>query len=258
MTPPEKMVRIADRLKESEHVRVRPLNIQDLPEEIRRLKSIYNAMLERNWLFLPMNEEEFDSITARLRPLVRVRPELCLIAEVKGEPVAFCITLPDSNVAIREAGGQLTRWGVPVGLAKMAWAARRIERLRVLLFGIKPGYRRRGLDALLGLEDLRAARRLGYDGGGARLDHRGQRADEPCHRVHRRSAVQDVPDLRQDPVNRARPRHDPAGHPQGSSADFDLRLVLEGKIQDGVRPSARARSRAASRSTIEKPLPTQW
>ncbi len=164
MTPPEKMVRIAERLKDSEQVRVRPLNIHDLPEEIRRLKSIYNAMLDRNWLFLPMNEEEFDSITARLRPLVRVRPELCLIAEVKGEPVAFCITLPDSNLAIREAGGQLTRWGVPVGLAKMAWAARRIERLRVLLFGIKPGYRRRGLDALLGLETLRAARRLGYDG----------------------------------------------------------------------------------------------
>ena len=164
MTPPEKMVRIAERLKESEQVRVRPLNVQQLPEEIRRLKSIYNAMLDRNWLFLPMNEEEFDSITARLRPLVRVRPELCLIAEVKGEPAAFCITLPDTNVAIREAGGQLTRWGFPVGLAKMAWAARRIERLRVLLFGIKPGYRRRGLDALLGLETLRAARRLGYEG----------------------------------------------------------------------------------------------
>jgi GNAT superfamily N-acetyltransferase len=164
MTPPEKMVRIAERLKESEQVRVRPLDIRDLPEEIRRLKSIYNAMLDRNWLFLPMNEEEFDSITARLRPLVRVRPELCLIAEVKGEPAAFCITLPDSHVAIREAGGQLTRWGLPVGLAKMAWAARRIERLRVLLFGIKPGYRRRGLDALLGIESLRAARRLGYEG----------------------------------------------------------------------------------------------
>jgi GNAT superfamily N-acetyltransferase len=67
-------------------------------------------------------------------------------------------------VAIREAGGQLTRWGLPVGLVKMAWAARRIERLRVLLFGIKPGYRRRGLDALLGIETLRAARRLGYEG----------------------------------------------------------------------------------------------
>jgi GNAT superfamily N-acetyltransferase len=164
VAPPEKVVRVAERLRESENVRVRPLDVGHLPEEIRRLKSIYNAMLDRNWLFLPMNEEEFDSITARLRPLVRVRPELCLIAEVKGEPVAFSLTLPDSNRAIRAANGQLTRWGFPVGLVRMAWAARDIERLRVLLFGIKPGYRRRGLDALLYLETLRAARRLGYDG----------------------------------------------------------------------------------------------
>jgi GNAT superfamily N-acetyltransferase len=164
MTPPEKVVRIAERLKESEHVRVRPINVRDLPEEIRRLKSIYHAMLDPKWLFLPMNEEEFDAITARLRPLVRVQPELCLIAEVRGEPAAFSITLPDSNLAIRAANGQLTRWGFPVGLFKMAWAARDIERLRVLLFGIKPGFRRRGLDAVLGIETLRAARRLGYDG----------------------------------------------------------------------------------------------
>ncbi len=164
MAPPEKVVRVAERLRDSENVRVRPIDIGNLPEEIRRLKSIYNAMLDRNWLFLPMNEEEFDSITARLRPLVRVRPELCLIAEVKGEPAAFSLTLPDSNRAIRAANGQLTRWGLPVGLIRMAWAARDIDRLRVLLFGIKPGYRRRGLDALLYLETLRTARRLGYDG----------------------------------------------------------------------------------------------
>jgi GNAT superfamily N-acetyltransferase len=165
LAPPEKVVRVAERLREQQGVRVRPIDLRQLPEEIRRLKSIYNAMMDPAWLFLPMNEEEFDGIVARLRPLVRVRPELCLIAEVRGEPVAFSITLPDANHAIRAAGGYLTRWGLPVGLARMAWATRNIERLRVLLFGIKPGFRRRGLDALLYLETLRTARRLGYDGG---------------------------------------------------------------------------------------------
>jgi GNAT superfamily N-acetyltransferase len=165
LAPPEKVVRVAERLREQQGVRVRPIDLRQLPEEIRRLKSIYNAMMDPAWLFLPMNEEEFDGIVARLRPLVRVRPELCLIAEVRGEPVAFSITLPDANRAIQAAGGYLTRWGLPVGLVRMAWATRNIERLRVLLFGIKPGFRRRGLDALLYLETLRTARRLGYDGG---------------------------------------------------------------------------------------------
>jgi len=164
LAPPEKVVRIAERLREQQGVRVRPISLGDLSEEIRRLKSIYNAMMDPAWLFQPMNEEEFDAIVARLRPLVRVRPELCLIAEVRGEPVAFSITLPDANRAIQAAGGYLTRWGLPVGLARMAWAARTIDRLRVLLFGIKPGFRRRGLDALLYVETLRTARRLGYDG----------------------------------------------------------------------------------------------
>ncbi len=164
LAPPEKVVRVAERLREQQGVRVRPIDLRQLPEEIRRLKSIYNAMMDPAWLFLPLNEEEFDGIVARLRPLVRVRPELCLIAEVRGEPVAFSITLPDANRAIQAAGGYLTHWGLPVGLARMAWAARNIERLRVLLFGIKPGFRRRGLDALLYLETLRTARRLGYDG----------------------------------------------------------------------------------------------
>jgi GNAT superfamily N-acetyltransferase len=164
LAPPEKVVLVAERLREQQGVRVRPIDLRQLPEEIRRLKSIYNAMMDPAWLFLPLNEEEFDGIVARLRPLVRVRPELCLIAEVRGEPVAFSITLPDANRAIQAAGGYLTHWGLPVGLARMAWAARNIERLRVLLFGIKPGFRRRGLDALLYLETLRTARRLGYDG----------------------------------------------------------------------------------------------
>jgi GNAT superfamily N-acetyltransferase len=133
-----------------------------LQEEIRRIKNVYNAMLERIWGFVPMTEEEFDFIAARLRPLVQIRPELFLIAEVKGEPVAFSITLPDSNIAIKAAQGRLTHYGLPVGLMRMLWAARSIDRLRVLLFGIKPGYRRRGLDAVLYLDTLHAARSLGY------------------------------------------------------------------------------------------------
>jgi hypothetical protein len=165
VAPPDKVVRVAERLREREGVKVRPISLSDLSEETRRIKSIYNAMIERTWGFVPMNEEEFDAIANRLRMLVQVRPELCLIAEVAGEPVAFSLTLPDSNLALKAANGRLTAFGMPVGLAKMLWAARRIDRARVLLLGIKPGFRRRGIDALLYLETLHAARALGFSGG---------------------------------------------------------------------------------------------
>ena len=110
-----------------------------------------------------MTDAEFDHLAREMRAIVR--PELLLIAEVKGEPVAFSMTLPDANEALKAARGRLTTWGLPIGLVKLVLASRRIKRLRLVTLGIKEGYRRRGLDAILYLETLRTARRLGYSGG---------------------------------------------------------------------------------------------
>jgi len=87
------------------------------------------------------------------------------IAEVKGEPVAFAMTLPDANVALKAAGGRLTHFGLPIGLVKLLWASRRIKRLRLITLGIKAGFRRRGIDAVLYLDTIRIAKELGYEGG---------------------------------------------------------------------------------------------
>ena len=78
---------------------------------------------------------------------------------------AFCITLPDTNQALKKAQGHLSTFGLPIGLMRMLWAARRIDRVRVLMFGVSPGYRRRGIDALMVDETYRAAQKLGYVSG---------------------------------------------------------------------------------------------
>ncbi|MDC0707525.1 N-acetyltransferase [Stigmatella sp. ncwal1] len=161
--PPEKVVRIAEKIRQREGITVRPANLKHLNEEVARLKAIYNSAWEDNWGFVPMTEREFDHLAREMKQIVR--PELVLIAEVKGEPVAFSITLPDANEAIKAAGGRLTTFGFPVGLVKMFLALRKIRRLRLITLGIKEGYRRRGIDAILYLDTLRTARRLGYEGG---------------------------------------------------------------------------------------------
>lgn len=165
VAPPEKVVRAAERVRAEEGVTLRPLNLANFSADLRIIKLIYNEMLERNWGFVPMSEEEFDFIAQRLRPLTLLRSELCFIAEIKGEPVAFSITLPDANLGLRAAGGRLTSFGLPIGLAKLAWATRANDRLRVLMLGIKPGFQKRGVDAALYIETLRVARQLGYSGG---------------------------------------------------------------------------------------------
>lgn len=162
---PEKVARMAERIKATGRVRIRRVDLDDTEGEVRRIKAIYDSMLKPGWGFAPISDAEFDHAVARLKPLVVARPELCLIAETRGEPVAFSITVPDTNLAMRAANGYLSRFGLPIGLAKMLWAARKLDRVRVLLFGIKPGYRRRGIDALLAYETFHEAQRLGYLSG---------------------------------------------------------------------------------------------
>jgi GNAT superfamily N-acetyltransferase len=160
---PEKVVRIAEKLREREGVTVRPLRMKELDAEVARIKAIYNSALEKNWGFVPMTEREFDHLAREFKQIVE--PELVLVAEVKGEAVGFAMTLPDANQALKAAGGRLTRFGLPIGLVKLALAARRIDWLRMLVLGLKPGYRRRGIDAILYLDTIRNAQRLGYRGG---------------------------------------------------------------------------------------------
>jgi GNAT superfamily N-acetyltransferase len=157
--PPEKVARVADKIRQREGVTVRPLDFSRFDDEIRQIKEIYNTAWEQNWGFVPYTDREFDHTAKEMKQFAV--PELALIAEVKGEPVAFALTLPDMNPALKAANGRL----FPFGLPKMLWAARRIKRLRLIILGIKEGYRKRGLDAILYLDTLRNARELGYTGG---------------------------------------------------------------------------------------------
>lgn len=161
--PPEKVARIAEKIRQREGVTVRPVNLKDFDAEVARVKTMYNMAWEKNWGFVPMTEHEFDHLARDLKQMVR--PELALIAEVKGEPVGFGLTIPDANEAIKAANGRLTTFGLPIGLAKLLLASRRIRRLRLVLLGTVEGYRRRGLDAILYLDTLNKARELGYEGG---------------------------------------------------------------------------------------------
>lgn len=156
---PDKVVRLANRVRATGQVRIRQVDPSDPDGELRRVKAISESMLKPGTFGLsPMSEAELSHIVRKLRPLILFRPELCLVAEVNDEPVAFCLTVPDTNPAVKEARGLL----FPFGLARMVWATRRMHRLKVLLFGIKSGFRRRGIDALLAHETFLGAVRLGY------------------------------------------------------------------------------------------------
>lgn len=161
--PPERFTRIADKIREHEGVTIRSVNLRRFEEEVARIKEVYNAAWEQNWGFVPMTEPEFDKLARDLRHLVA--PDLAMVAESQGEPIAFSLTVPDWNQALKKLNGRLTTFGLPLGLAKLLWHKRKIDRVRLMALGVKTGWRRRGIDAVLVVETIRRTHQLGYEGG---------------------------------------------------------------------------------------------
>jgi len=157
--PDPKVVRIADKIRAREKVTVRMVNVKDFYPELDRIKRVYNQAWEKNWGFVPFTDKEFEHLARDMKAIVK--PELLLIAEVDGEPVAFSMTLPNANEVLKHLNGRL----FPFGLFKALYYQSRIRTARLVTLGIIASYRKRGLDAILTLETLRAARRLGYTTG---------------------------------------------------------------------------------------------
>lgn len=140
---PERLVGAAGRLARRYDITLRGLDLGRFDQEIALVKRLYNRAWERNWGFVPLTGAEIDHLAAQLKPVVV--PELVIFAQRGSEPIGFAAALPDLNVALkRNPGGRFFP-----GLLRVAWAARRLTRLRVILLGTLPEWRGRGVDALL-------------------------------------------------------------------------------------------------------------
>jgi len=153
---PERLVAAANRLAKRRGIAIRGLDMGRFDAEIDRVKTLYNRSWERNWGFVPMDDAEIDFLAAQLKPVVV--PELAAFAEVAGEPIGVAVALPDLNVALRRnPSGRFFP-----GILRIALAARRIDRLRVLMLGTLPEWRGKGVDALLYKAIWERARAKGY------------------------------------------------------------------------------------------------
>lgn len=152
---PEKTYRVA-RILEKQKIKVRPINLKSFDKEMTVFKKLYNSAWEKNWGFVPMTDEEIEHMAKKLKPLIV--PELSLMAECNGEAVGFMMMLPDFNYVLKKLNGRL----LPLGILKAIYYSRKIKNLRLLLLGIKKGYRKQGIDAFLLIEGLKAIHKKGF------------------------------------------------------------------------------------------------
>lgn len=139
----------------------RRLDMDHFDREAASILDIYNDAWSQNWGHVPMTEGEFTQLAAELKQIVD--PRLVVIVEDAGEPIAFAISLPDLNYALKTvSNGRL----LPTGLLKLLFLAKSgvIREIRMPLMGVRKSYQGRGLDAVLIAETINTGRAIGVLG----------------------------------------------------------------------------------------------
>lgn len=125
--------RIIQSGEKNPRIRVREVNKARFEEEAAIILDILNDAWADNWGFVPLTPPEIKDVGVKLKPIVF--NDLIRIAELDGKPVAFMITLPDLNEAIKPLNGSL----LPFGWAKLLLWLRKpqVRTMRVPLMGVR-------------------------------------------------------------------------------------------------------------------------
>jgi GNAT superfamily N-acetyltransferase len=155
-TAGHKAMRVAERAMRSSRVSIRPVNLKKFEAEADSIWSIYSSAWSRNWGFAPLTKEEFRLLAKDLKAILV--PDFALIGEIGGRAVGFALAIPDINLALKPAGGNL----FPLGLIKLLYHQRKIKSLRVMALGVIEEYRTAGVAAGFYATLIKSAQRLGY------------------------------------------------------------------------------------------------
>lgn len=152
-----------EKLAERSRVTVRPINTKNIRDEIMLCKQIYHEAWQDNWAFVPMTDDEYFDMAKEI--VNYGEPRLLLMAEVDNRPVGFSMTMPDLNEALIPLNGQLFHWGLPLGYLKFLRALKKVRVARMLILGVLPEYRRRGIAEMLILKTFEIGmQQLGFIG----------------------------------------------------------------------------------------------
>jgi GNAT superfamily N-acetyltransferase len=157
----EKFKRISDTVLRRETLKIRQLDMKKFDEDVRLVREMYSRGWSKNWGEVPMTEDEFNYVAKDLKMIVD--PRLVIIAESRGKPVGFGMTLPDLNqVLIHNRHG----WLIP-GILRVLLFKKKIDRVRIVMLGVLPEYANTGIGAALFYETGRRCVESGYPHGEA-------------------------------------------------------------------------------------------
>ncbi len=138
---------------------IRQLSKRNFEKDALTILRIFSDAWVDNWGFVAPTEEEFLHTAKDMKMILNF--ELALIMELEGEPIAFCLTVPDINQVFKRMRGRL----FPFGFLHLLRKSSIIDRCRLMLLGVVAEHRQKGLELALIAHSIRVVERLGWVGG---------------------------------------------------------------------------------------------
>lgn len=146
-----RLERIAQRTYKRNNLVVRPADLKQFDREVQILKHLHTTAWEKNWGNVPYSDAEMDHLASEMKMILN--PELAIFAEIDGKPIGMAVALPDINQVFSRFHGRL----LPVGIFHLLRRKQIINRARLVMLGVLPEYRNRGLEMLLIYEIVKRA-----------------------------------------------------------------------------------------------------
>lgn len=157
---PERLIKITNRIESRKGVELRSIDFSNIYRDADYIREIYNEawstqdIVEREHDFSELTQETVYKMVKELK-WIMIRDSV-LLAFVDNEPASFVMCIPDLNELSAETGGTLKWWH----FYKVLRLKKKARRLRTVVYGTKPKFRKLGLEALTfvrGIQKTKAA-----------------------------------------------------------------------------------------------------
>ncbi len=139
-----RMLKIIARVLKNPSIKMRRIDLKNIAREIEIVRKIYNASWAKNWGFVPITEAEIQEIAKQLKLVVKT--EVTSVLEYDGVPAGFSISVPNMNRVLKILRGGLYN---PLRVLRALLAWHNIKDCRMIMLGVDPAYRGKGLELLL-------------------------------------------------------------------------------------------------------------
>lgn len=153
----EKSIRLAQSLEERltrQGITFRSITPKSLKDDVEHVRKIWNNAWSENWGFVPMTDRETAHLASELKLILS--PDWCYIAEDKGVPIAFGVTLFNINEITKNfKKGRL----FPFNIIKLLRQRKKTKYVRIIALGVMQEYRRKGIEAIFFAKNILQAKK---------------------------------------------------------------------------------------------------